>query len=186
MPERMTVEMTVNGAPRRLEVAVHHTLLDVLRDEVGLPPTSPEWKEAWRVTEAILRTMRDECRKKGTPFALVTLTRGIQVTPRREGDLGRIGLAVAPSDPRVVYALVEADSGGVFRSDDAGKTWSRGEIVVNHPHPKNPSETAAVQLSDGRVMLNNRSAPYRTVAHSSDGGVTWSRHPLQENSAAPF
>ena len=39
MPERMTVEMTVNGTPRRLEVAVHHTLLDVLRDQVGLTGT---------------------------------------------------------------------------------------------------------------------------------------------------
>ncbi len=55
-----------------------------LRDEVQLPPTTPEWQEAWRVTEGILRLMRDECRKKGTPFAVVTLTRGIQVTPVRE------------------------------------------------------------------------------------------------------
>ena len=55
-----------------------------LRDEVQLPPTTPEWREAWRVTEGILRLMRDECRRKNTPFALVTLTRGIQVTPLRE------------------------------------------------------------------------------------------------------
>jgi hypothetical protein len=55
-----------------------------LRDEVQLPPTTPDWREAWRVTEGILRLMRDECRKEGTPFALVTLTRGIQVTPVRE------------------------------------------------------------------------------------------------------
>jgi len=39
MPERMTVELTVNGTPRRLEVAVQHTLLDVLRDQVGLTGT---------------------------------------------------------------------------------------------------------------------------------------------------
>jgi hypothetical protein len=55
-----------------------------LNQEVGLPPASPEWKEAWRVTEAILDSMRDECRKKQTPLAIVTLTRGIQVTPVRE------------------------------------------------------------------------------------------------------
>jgi hypothetical protein len=55
-----------------------------LRDEVQKPPATPEWKEAWRVTEGILRLMRDECRTKGTPFAIVTLTRGIQVTPVRE------------------------------------------------------------------------------------------------------
>jgi len=55
-----------------------------MRDEVQLPPTSPEWREAWRVTEGLIRLMRDECRKQNTPFAIVTLTRGIQVTPVRE------------------------------------------------------------------------------------------------------
>jgi lysophospholipase L1-like esterase len=55
-----------------------------LRDEVHLPPTTPEWQEAWRVTEGILRLMRDECRRKHTPLAIVTLTRGIQVIPQRE------------------------------------------------------------------------------------------------------
>jgi hypothetical protein len=55
-----------------------------LRDEVQLPPTTPEWTEAWRVTEGILRMMGSECRAHGTPFAIVTLTRGIQVSPSRE------------------------------------------------------------------------------------------------------
>ena len=55
-----------------------------LRDEVHLPPTTPDWQEAWRVTEGILGLMRDDCRAKKTPFAIVTLTRGIQVTPDRE------------------------------------------------------------------------------------------------------
>jgi lysophospholipase L1-like esterase len=55
-----------------------------LRDEVHLPPATPDWQEAWKVTEAVLGLMRDESRSKGTPFAIVTLTRGIQVTPVRE------------------------------------------------------------------------------------------------------
>jgi hypothetical protein len=55
-----------------------------MRDEVQLPPTTPQWQEAWRVTEGVISLMRDECRRKDTPFALVTLTRGIQVTPVRE------------------------------------------------------------------------------------------------------
>ncbi len=39
--------------------------------------------------------------------------------------LGKIGLAVAASEPNVVYALIEArgKAGGVFRSNDAGATW---------------------------------------------------------------
>ena len=42
--------------------------------------------------------------------------------------LGRIGIAIAPSDPRRMYALVDAKEGGVYRSDDAGANWRR----VNH------------------------------------------------------
>ena len=39
--------------------------------------------------------------------------------------LGKIGLAVSPANPERVWAIVEADSGGVFRSDDGGATWTR-------------------------------------------------------------
>ena len=41
-----------------------------------------------------------------------------------KGDLGRIGLAIAPSDPSRVYALVEAKKNGFYRSDDGGYTWT--------------------------------------------------------------
>lgn len=39
MPSTLDLELTVNGAQRRLEVDVHHTLLDVLRDQLGLNGT---------------------------------------------------------------------------------------------------------------------------------------------------
>lgn len=39
MPRTLDVELAVNGARRRLEVEVHHTLLDVLRDQMGLTGT---------------------------------------------------------------------------------------------------------------------------------------------------
>jgi carbon-monoxide dehydrogenase small subunit len=37
--ETLALEMTVNGSRRRVEVAVHHTLLEVLRDQLGLTGT---------------------------------------------------------------------------------------------------------------------------------------------------
>jgi photosystem II stability/assembly factor-like uncharacterized protein len=41
-------------------------------------------------------------------------------------DLGRIGLAIAPSDPSRMYAMVDSPkAGGVYRSDDAGENWQR-------------------------------------------------------------
>jgi photosystem II stability/assembly factor-like uncharacterized protein len=51
-------------------------------------------------------------------------------------DMGRIGLAVSPADPDVVYAIIEAvgDAGGFFRSTDAGGTWEkRSGYVATSP-----------------------------------------------------
>jgi photosystem II stability/assembly factor-like uncharacterized protein len=50
------------------------------------------------------------------------LTKGLPTT----GDgLGRIGFCVAPSDPNRMYAMVDAPrAGGVYRSDDAGESWT--------------------------------------------------------------
>lgn len=38
---------------------------------------------------------------------------------------GRIGIAIAPSQPQRVYAVVDAPAGGIYRSDDGGATWTR-------------------------------------------------------------
>ncbi len=53
------------------------------------------------------------------------LTQGL---PR--AGLGRIGIAVAPSNPRRVYALVDARRGGLYRSDDGGDSF---HLVDNEP-----------------------------------------------------
>ncbi|RII13124.1 Sialidase precursor [Streptomyces sp. YIM 130001] len=63
-------------------------------------------------------------------------------------------------------------------SDDHGETWRTGT-----PVGPGGDENKTVELSDGRIMLNNRSAPYRTVAYSSDGGVTYT--PLEQDTELP-
>lgn len=43
------------------------------------------------------------------------------------GKLGRIAFAVAPSDPKILYAVIESekdDTKGLYRSDDAGANWT--------------------------------------------------------------
>jgi sialidase-1 len=66
----------------------------------------------------------------------------------------------------------------VIHSDDHGATWRRGDIVTRDPDFANPSETAAVQLRDGRVMLNIRNEDKRLrrlVSYSKDGATGWTR-----------
>ncbi|MFI6897375.1 exo-alpha-sialidase [Streptomyces sp. NPDC050256] len=53
-------------------------------------------------------------------------------------------------------------------SDDHGATWRMGI-----PVGPGGDENKTVELNDGTIMLNNRSAPYRTIAYSTDGGVTY-------------
>src|SRR5205814_4704414 len=55
------------------------------------------------------------------------LTRGL---PSAEDGLGRIGIAVAPSEPSRIYASVEANkNGGVYVSNDAGESRSEERRV---------------------------------------------------------
>lgn len=44
-----------------------------------------------------------------------------------EGDLGRIGMAVSPVNPDVIYAIAEAEGkkGGFFRSTNRGASWEK-------------------------------------------------------------
>lgn len=42
-----------------------------------------------------------------------------------EGTIGISGVSVSASNPENVYAIIEAEEGGVFRSRDAGETWRR-------------------------------------------------------------
>jgi photosystem II stability/assembly factor-like uncharacterized protein len=60
------------------------------------------------------------------------LTRGL---PKEE--MGRIGLAVAPTDPDTVYALVETaaanKAGGTFRSTDRGESWEKRSDYTPQP-----------------------------------------------------
>lgn len=76
----------------------------------------------------------------------------------------------------------------VIYSDDHGRTWRRGDVVVRHPVLENPSETIAVELQDGRVMLNIRSesaAHRRAISVSKDGATGWSAPVFQDDLVEP-
>jgi sialidase-1 len=97
------------------------------------------------------------------------------------------GIRLSKSGRLIVPVWLSTGEGGhghrpsavsVIVSDDAGKTWKRDDMVVKHPDLSNPSETAAVESPDGRVMLNIRheSAPHqRAISISEDGAAKWSK-----------
>lgn len=75
-------------------------------------------------------------------------------------------------------------------SDDAGRTWQRGEIAVpNTTEYVYPSESVAAQLTDGRVLLNARteSKPHRRfVTYSKDGARGWTKPVTHEELLEPI
>jgi photosystem II stability/assembly factor-like uncharacterized protein len=92
------------------------------------------------------------------------LTRGLPT----EGDIGRIGIAIYPKDPRVVYCLVEhATQDGIYRSDDGGETWVKQSNT--NPRPSYYSRLMVDPNNDQRVWVCGASMYY-----TEDGGKTFS------------
>ncbi|MEO6589290.1 MAG: glycosyl hydrolase [Pyrinomonadaceae bacterium] len=89
------------------------------------------------------------------------------------GDLGRIGIAISPVDPNVVYATVEASGtlSGIFRSNDKGATWEK--MSPNIAQPMYYAQVIADPKNVDRVYI-----PNVIFQVSDDGGKT--QKPLGE------
>jgi len=86
-----------------------------------------------------------------------------------EGELGRVGLAFARSNPSVVYALVEAKKSALLRSDDGGRTFR----TVNDRYDVNPRPFYFGEIRvDPRDADKVYSLDY-TVRVSTDGGKSF-------------
>jgi photosystem II stability/assembly factor-like uncharacterized protein len=86
-----------------------------------------------------------------------------------DGPWGKIGVAVAPSNSQRVYALIEANDGGLFRSDDGGEGWKR---VSEHHSLRQRAwyySTITVDAADADVVW----CPQVPLLKSIDGGVTF-------------
>jgi photosystem II stability/assembly factor-like uncharacterized protein len=98
-----------------------------------------------------------------------TWTKVEQGLPSKD-HLGRIGLAGAPSDPDMIYAIIEAsdEEKGVYRSTDFGATWEkRSDYMTTSPQYYN--ELIVDPQDPDRVYAMNT---FTNI--TEDGGKTWS------------
>jgi photosystem II stability/assembly factor-like uncharacterized protein len=82
------------------------------------------------------------------------------------GVKGRIGIAIAPSQPATLYTVIESRDGGVFRSDDRGSTWRRQSST--NPRPMYYSQLRVDPAHPDRVWMLGTN-----IHKSIDGGRTF-------------
>lgn len=110
----------------------------------------------------------------GDTWTTERLTEDIK-DPEWNGIFASSGTGIQLSDGRLLQQYAYQHNDEMFAvsaySDDNGDTWQSGE-------PVGPlmDENKTVELSDGRVMLNSRTASgdHRLVAYSDDGGISYS------------
>lgn len=83
-----------------------------------------------------------------------------------EGPLGRIGLSVMASNPKIWVASVEHKEGGVFRSEDGGESWAKVNPI--NPRPFYFSLPYQDPVDEDRIYL-----PAVNFHYSSDKGKTF-------------
>jgi photosystem II stability/assembly factor-like uncharacterized protein len=87
-----------------------------------------------------------------------------------EGEKGRIAIAIAPSRPSVVYAVVEAEDTALYRSDDLGQTWKKTDDSTNVQMRPFYFAELAVDPTDHTRLYK----PGFTLTVSTDGGESFS------------
>lgn len=91
------------------------------------------------------------------------------------GDLGRIGLSIAPSSTNRIYAKIEAEKNALYRSDDGGLNWY---LINNNPKFTNNRpfyfQDLAVDSKDPDRLYNI----YQPLSVSYDGGKSFDTKPM--------
>lgn len=81
----------------------------------------------------------------------------------------RIGLAVAPSEPNVVYAVIGSNEGVVWRSNDSGEHWN----MVSKDQEADPRPFYFSRLAVDPKTPEHVFALANDLMESKDGGKTW-------------
>jgi photosystem II stability/assembly factor-like uncharacterized protein len=145
--------------------------------DVEIDPSNPDviYASMWEAREG---PWEDNNTVNGTGGGLFKSTDGGSTWhPLANGlpkDLSQINLAIAPSNPRRLYATLAVSSGplAVYRSDDAGESWTK---ATDDPRPS--GRIGGGDLAVPRVDSKNADIVYcasTVTMRSTDGGKTWS------------
>ncbi len=89
-----------------------------------------------------------------------------------EGELGRVGLAIARNKPDVIYALIESKKNALYRSDDGGSKWN----MVTEVNDKNNVSGRPFYFWEIYVDPKNENRIYSLhtfITKSEDGGKSF-------------
>jgi photosystem II stability/assembly factor-like uncharacterized protein len=84
-------------------------------------------------------------------------------------EVGRIGIAFAPSNARRIYLVIDAKAGGLYRSDDGGQNWQRMALDKRIWQRGWYFEEVTVDPKDADTVYVPNTSLYR----SRDGGKTF-------------
>ena len=85
-----------------------------------------------------------------------------------KGSWGRVGIAIAPSNSRVVYAMIEAKVTALYKSEDGGSTWKMVTDKGVGDRPFYYSEFYVDPSNENHLIYL-----HSIVSESIDGGKNW-------------
>jgi photosystem II stability/assembly factor-like uncharacterized protein len=145
--------------------------------DVEIDPSNPDvvYASMWEVREGPWEDNNEFNGSNGGLFKSVD--GGVTWRPLSNGlpkDLSQIYVAIAPSDPKRLYATLSTSSGklSVYRSDDAGENWTQAT-----DDPRSSGRIGGGDLPIPKVDPKNPDIVYvasTVTMRSVDGGKTWS------------
>jgi photosystem II stability/assembly factor-like uncharacterized protein len=94
-----------------------------------------------------------------------------------QGIIGKSVLAISPARPTRYYAMIEANDGGLFRSEDSGATWTRVSTDVAMLFNPMMYMQIAADTGDANTVYVLSQSLYR----STDGGATFTTLPMRHS-----